>query len=68
MDKPPLKFKPFDWKINNKAQVSIEYLVLAGVGMIIAALITALIYNVFTMKEGMKELVIAYRNAFLSLK
>jgi hypothetical protein len=45
--------------------VSIEYLVLAGLGMIIAVLITALAYNVFSIKDGIKQLIIAYRDAFI---
>ncbi|NYZ79698.1 hypothetical protein H0N95_00435 [Candidatus Micrarchaeota archaeon] len=52
-------------RLNDRAQVSIEYLVLVGVGLLVAVLITALAYNIFSIKDGIKQLIEAYRDAFI---
>ncbi|MEM0372336.1 MAG: hypothetical protein QXO69_00620 [archaeon] len=54
--------------LNDRAQVSVEYLILAGVGLIVAVLITALAYNIFSIKDGIKQLIESYRSAFIITK
>jgi uncharacterized protein (UPF0333 family) len=47
--------------MNNRAQVSVEYLIMIGVGVIIAALVILLAVNIIGLKDGVKQLIDAYR-------
>jgi uncharacterized protein (UPF0333 family) len=54
--------------MDDKAQISIEYLIIVGLGVMIAALITALSLNLFNMKDGVKELIVQYRSLLFNIK
>jgi uncharacterized protein (UPF0333 family) len=51
--------------MDNRAQISIEYLVLLAVALVLAALATLLAFNIFSIKEGLKEIIETYRGKFL---
>ena len=55
-------------KLGNKAQVSVEYLILLALGAVIAIIITALAFNILGMKDNIKSLIQAYRKGALGLK
>ena len=55
-------------KLGNKAQVSVEYLVLIALGAIVAIIITALAFNILNFKDNIKLLIQEYRKAALNLK
>ncbi len=54
--------------MDNKAQVSIEYLIMVGVGVTIAAIILLLVVNLFGIKDGIKELIDVYRTKTFNIK
>ena len=54
--------------MNNRAQVSVEYLILLAIGTIIATIVTLLAFNILGMKDSIKILIQAYRNNALNLK
>lgn len=54
--------------MNNRAQVSVEYLILLAIGAIVASIVTLLAFSVFGMKNNIKILIQAYRNNALNLK
>ena len=41
--------------MNNKAQVSVEYIIIAGVVLMLSIVVTALSINFFASKEAVKE-------------
>ena len=51
--------------MNNKAQVSVEYLIMVGLAVLVSVLVTLLALNIFSIKDGIKELIQAYRSSFL---
>lgn len=55
-------------KLNNKAQVSVEYLILLALGAVLATIITVLAFNIFGMKDNIKLLIQEYRKVALNLK
>lgn len=54
--------------MDNKAQVSIEYIIIVAVGLILAAVVVLLSTNLLGMKEGIKETIRAYRDRVFQLK
>jgi len=55
-------------KLKNKAQVSVEYLVLLALGALIAVIITIFAFNILDFKTNIKNLIEAYRKSALNLK
>jgi len=55
-------------KLNNKAQVSVEYLILLALGAVLATIIALLAFNIFGMKDNIKLLIQEYRKSALNLK
>ncbi len=55
-------------KIGNRAQVSVEYLILLALGAVVSVVITMLAFNIMGMKDNIKQLIIEYRKSALGLK
>ena len=53
--------------MDNKAQVSIEYLIMVGVGVIIAAVAILLATNLLALKDGIKTIIETYRDRSLQI-
>lgn len=47
--------------MDDAGQVSIEYLILVGVGLVFAAVIALLVSNIFAIKESIKASLADYR-------
>lgn len=54
--------------MENRAQVSIEYLIMVGLGVIIAGIAVLLAANLFGIKDGIKSMIESYRKRVLQLK
>ena len=54
--------------MNNRAQVSVEYLIVVALGIMIAALVTMLALNIFGIKDGIAGLISAYGNSFSGVR
>ncbi len=53
--------------MDNKAQVSIEYLIMVGLGVIIAAIAILLATNLIGIKEGIKAIIESVRATTLQV-
>lgn len=53
--------------MDDKAQVSIEYLIMVGMGIVIAAIAVLLAVNLFGIKDGIKTIIQTYRDRSLQL-
>lgn len=53
--------------MENSAQISIEYLIMVGLGVVIAAVAIILAMNLFGVKESIKNLIGTYRNRTLGM-
>ncbi|MFH0987202.1 MAG: hypothetical protein V1911_04120 [Candidatus Micrarchaeota archaeon] len=51
--------------MDNKAQVSTEYLILVAVGTALAIMIITLMANILSIKDNMKQTIMLYRSKFL---
>ena len=53
--------------MDNKAQISVEYLIMVGLGVIIAAIAIILAMNLFGVKESIKNLIQTFRNRTIGM-
>lgn len=57
----------FDGLMDNRAQISVEYLIMVGLGIIIAAIAIILAMNLFGVKESIKNLIQTFRNRTIGM-
>jgi uncharacterized protein (UPF0333 family) len=53
--------------MDNKAQISVEYLILIAVGLVFAAIVVLLIGNLFSIRDSVKSNIELYRTRMLQV-
>ncbi len=54
-------------KIDNKGQVSIEWLTLAGAVIILTAAVTAMTFHLITIKDALEKKIVEYREKLIQM-
>lgn len=54
--------------MENRAQVSVEYLIMVSLGIVLALIVTLLAINLFGIKDGIKTLIETHRDRSLQIK
>lgn len=53
--------------MDNRAQISVEYLTILAIALLLSAIILMLVYNLFTLKDGLVEALQALRQRILQV-
>jgi uncharacterized protein (UPF0333 family) len=53
--------------LDNKAQISVEYLTILAIGLLLAAVILVLIFNLFALKDGLVTSIHTLRDRILQV-
>lgn len=53
--------------MDNKAQVSLEYLTMLAIGVLLAGVVLLLIVNIFAIKDGIVQSIHALRNRIIQV-
>ena len=53
--------------MDNKAQISVEYLIMMAIALILAAVAAVLATNIYAVKEGIKENIQIYRTKTIQI-
>lgn len=51
--------------MDNRAQISVEYLIVTATGLIFAAVLLLFVGNIFSIKDGLKNNIQLFRSKFL---
>jgi len=51
--------------MNNRAQISVEYLIVVALGLVIATVLLLFVGNIFSIKDAMKNNIQMYRQKML---
>ncbi len=53
--------------MDNKAQISIEYLTMLAIGLLLAGVVLVLVLNLFTLKDAVVDSIHSIRNRILQV-
>jgi len=53
--------------MDNKAQVSVEYLTMLAIGLLLAGVVLVLIVNIFSIKDGIVQAIHAIRDRIIQV-
>jgi uncharacterized protein (UPF0333 family) len=53
--------------MDNRAQVSVEYLTMLAIGLLLAGVVLLLIVNIFSLKEGIVQSIHALRDRIIQV-
>jgi len=54
-------------KIDNKGQVSIEWLILAGAVIILTSAVTVMTFHLLTIKDALEKKIVEYREKLIQM-
>jgi uncharacterized protein (UPF0333 family) len=53
--------------VDNRAQISVEYLTILAIGLLLSAILIMLVFNLFTLKDGLVETLQSLRQRILQV-
>lgn len=53
--------------MDNRAQISVEYLTILAIGLLLSAILIMLVFNLFTLKDGLVETLQSLRQRILQV-